>query len=38
MKWTDALGSILGLLKYVFVAGLALFMVYMVGLLRRHVD
>jgi hypothetical protein len=38
MKWIDALGTLLGLLKYVFLAGLALFMVYMIGLLRKDVN
>jgi len=28
----------LGILKYVFLAGLALFMIYLIGLLRRSTD
>jgi len=38
LKWIEALGYVLGTLKYLFLAALALFMLYMVGLLRRSVD
>ena len=38
MKWTDVLDYTLGIAKYVFLAGLSLFAVYLIGLLRRSVD
>jgi hypothetical protein len=38
LKGLDALGYMLGILKYLFLAGLALFMVYLIGLLRKDVD
>lgn len=38
MKWISALTCTLGILKYLFLAGLSVFMVYMIGLLRRNVD
>ena len=38
MKWIEGLNLILGILKYVFLAVLSLFMVHMIGLLRRSVD
>ena len=38
MKWIDSLDYMLGILKYVLLAGLSLFVVYLIGLLRRNVD
>ena len=38
MKWIEILGYFLGVLKYAFLAALVLFMVYMIGLLRKSVD
>lgn len=38
MKWISGLDYILGILKYILLVGLSLFMVYMIGLLRRDVD
>lgn len=38
MKWIEALGYMLGLLKYVFLAGISLFVVYTIRLLRRNVE
>lgn len=32
------MGYMLGIVKYVFLAVLALFMVYMIGLLRKSVE
>ncbi len=38
MKWIEAFSYLLGLLKYVFLAALSLFVIYLIGLLRRSVD
>ena len=38
MKWIEELSFVLGLFKYVFLAALSLFIIYVVGLLRRSVD
>lgn len=38
MSGTEILGWVLTGLKYVFLAGLSLFMVYLIGILRRSVD
>jgi len=38
MKWISGMDYLLGILKYILLVGLALFMVYMIGLLRRDVD
>lgn len=38
LKWTDVLDYGLGIVKYVFLAGLAFFMLYLIGLLRRSAD
>ena len=38
MKWISAFTCALGILKYLFLVGLSVFMVYMIGLLRRNVD
>jgi hypothetical protein len=38
MKWISGLDYLLGILKYILLVGLALFMVYMIGLLRRNAD
>lgn len=38
MKWISSLDYILGILKYILLAGLSLFMVYLIGMLRKNVD
>ena len=38
MKWISGLDYLLGILKYILLAGMALFMVYLIGLLRKNVD
>lgn len=38
MNWTDGLSLLLGILKYLFLAVFALFVVYVIGLLRRSID
>ena len=38
MKWIEALSYVLGVLKYVFLAALSMFVLYMIGLLRKSVD
>jgi len=38
LKWIDGLDYVLGILKYLFLAAFSLFIVYMVGLLRKSVD
>lgn len=38
MNATDILGWLLVGLKYVFLAALALFMLYLIGLLKRSAD
>jgi hypothetical protein len=38
MKWISHLDYILGILKYILLGGLSLFMVYLIGLLRKCVD
>ena len=38
MKWISSLDYILGILKYILLGGLSLFMIYLIGLLRKGVD
>jgi hypothetical protein len=38
LNGTDILGWVLTGLKYVFLAALSLFMLYLIGLLKRSVD
>jgi hypothetical protein len=38
LKWISNLDCILGILKYILLGGLSLFMVYLIGLLRKNVD
>lgn len=38
MNGTEILGWVLTALKYVFLAALSLFMLYLIGVLRRSVD
>ena len=38
MNWIEAFSYLLGILKYLFLAALSLFMIYLIGLLRRSVD
>ena len=38
MKWIEIFGYGIGLLKYLFLAALSLFVVYMIGLLRKSID
>jgi hypothetical protein len=38
LKWIEIFGYGIGLLKYVFLAALSLFVAYMIGLLRKSID
>lgn len=38
MNWTNIFEYALGLMKYVFLAGIALYVIYFIGLLRKDVD
>jgi hypothetical protein len=38
LKWAEIFNYALGTLKYLFLGGLALFLAYMIGLLRKNVD